>query len=444
MRQAVPPGKTRLADAEAAALRALTAELVRVRPGAAAEYARFTAIRDRGVCLPAGQLSAKLSGATVLVTGGTGCIGSVLLAQLAAFRPARLVSVSRGVTKVFARCRDAEYLAADVTVPDSLERAVAEVGPDIIFHVAAQRSPGLAETEVRRTVATNVIGARNILAAAAAAGTGHVVLASTGKALRPYSPEIYTASKRASEWVATAAVGTSDLKVSAARFTHVIDNSIIHSRLLEWAAAVDPAAAMRLHGAEIAFYAQSALESAQLLLISMLGAVPGEFRVHALTDLGWPVSLLDISLGLLAEAGSRTPVYFSGYDPGYEEVPFPGLYDLATAGDVSPLLNGFETAAMTASPCPMVDAFRLEVVPDPVLSKLLSDIDAMCGGGAPGARIRQALDELSWSLLDATLAAAAPSALARCAALTHRYEGAMSPAHRRIMRAITATAREHG
>jgi hypothetical protein len=62
-----------------------------------------------------------------------------------------------------------------------------------------------------------------------------VVCASTGKALRPYSPEIYTASKRAAEWTASVAAASGELLVSAARFTHVFDNSIIHQRLLDWA-----------------------------------------------------------------------------------------------------------------------------------------------------------------------------------------------------------------
>ena len=37
----------------------------------------------------------------------------------------------------------------------------------------------------------------------------------------------------------------------------------------------------------------------------------------AIRDLGWPVSLLDLSLGVLARGGlSDAPVYISGYDRG--------------------------------------------------------------------------------------------------------------------------------
>ena len=447
MRQAVPPGKARLSDCDASALRDLTAALMTARPHAASEYQRFLAIASRSLSLPEEQIGARLRGATILVTGGTGCIGSMLIAQLARYRPARVVSVSRGVTGAVRRHEGVEYRNADVTDRVATERMVGGVRPDVVFHVAAQRSPGLAESEVRRTVSTNVLGVRNILAAASGAGTRQVVLASTGKALRPYSPEVYTASKRAAEWIAATVAASGEVTCSAARFTHVIDNSIIHGRLLDWAAAqaegatlIGAGTAIRLHSADTAFYAQSALESAQLLLIAMMGAVPGEFRVNAITDLGWPVGLLDVALGVLAATHSRTPVYISGYDPGYEEVPFPGLYDPATAGDVSPLLNAFETAALTTNPFPMVDAFRLEMAADPAVPKLLASVESACDRGLGDDAIRQALDDLSWSLLDATLATAPPDALARCARLIRPYENVISPTHMRILRAIKAHA----
>ena len=286
-----------------------------------------------------------------------------------------------------------------------------------------------------------------VLAAAAAAGVPQVVCASTGKALRPYSPEMYTASKRAAEWTASVAAASGELLVSAARFTHVVDNSIIYERLLDWAAAdgghgggtdlsTGEAALVRLHGESVAFYVQSALESAQLLQIAYLGARPREFRVHAITDLGWPVSLIDVALGVLASRRSRTPVYISGYEPGYEEVPFPGLYDPATAGDVSPLMNAFETAALVDSPCPMVDAFTLEMAGDSVNHKLLAALDCVCARTREAAPVRAALDELSWSLLDATLGAVPRTALDRSAKLICHHEEAMTPTHRRITRAI--------
>ena len=447
MVHAVPAQKADLDELEVAELRELTAELIAAKPEVMAEYARFLGVKRRGLCLPEAELSRRLGGATVMVTGGTGCIGSTLMAQLARHRPGRLVGVSRGVTTGWPRQPGAEYLLGDARDRTRIDEIIAQVRPDVIFHVAAQRSPALAEVDVHGTVTTNVLGARNMLAAAAAAGVPQVVCASTGKALRPYSPEMYTASKRAAEWIATTAAANGDLLVSAARFTHVIDNSIIYERLLDWAnvgtgtGGAAGEAVVRLHGSSIAFYVQSALESAQLLQIAYLGARPGEFRVHAITDLGWPVSLIDVALGVLASKQSRTPVYISGYDPGYEEVAFPGLYDPATAGDVSPLFNAFETAAMVDSPCPMVDSFKLEMAEDTVSVKLLDVLDEVCGQTQDPTEVRSSLDDLSWSLLNATLDAADRTTLSRSAKLICQHEETMTPAHSRITRAIRDHAR---
>jgi len=434
MRAVAPPGQQRLGDDVLADLRALTQSLIAARTGAAEEHARFLAIAERGLCLPEAELAGRLRDATVLVTGGTGCIGSTLMTQLAVRCPDRLVSVSRGVTGDWPRQPNAEYRYADVRDRTAIEALIREIQPDLVFHVAAQRDPGLAEIEVHRTVSTNVLGTRTVLTAAAEAGVPQVVCASTGKALRPYSPDMYTASKRAAEWVASGVAAGSDMLISAGRFTHVLDNSIIYKRLLGW--ADEAAEVIRLHSPDIAFYVQSALESAQLLLNACLGAERLEFRVFAISDLGWPVSLMDLALDVLARSGSPTPIYVSGYDQGYEEIPFPGLYDPMTAGDVSPLLNAFEAGAIVGSPCPMVDAFRVDMAAEPRAVKLLSSLAEVCDRTQDPAMVRGALNELSWSMLDCTLRAAPPKALMRSAAMAKRHSASLGADHRRILEAI--------
>ncbi len=439
MRAAAPPGQAGLDEDAVAKLRSLTASLIAAKGGAGAEYARFQAITQRSLCLPEALLNDWLRGAVILVTGGTGCIGSMLMGQLAELGPGRLVSVSRGVATGYPRIPGAEYLQADIRDRERLDTLIRDIRPDIVFHVAAQRSPALAEIEVHRTVSTNVLGTRNVLYAAADAGVPQVVCASTGKALRPYSPDMYAASKRAAEWVASTCAHAVDMRISAGRFTHVVDNSIVLHRLYDWARS-DEDAVVRLHSSEIAFYIQSALESAQLLLIAGLGAVSGQFNIHAITDLGWPVSLIDLAVGVLADHGSPAPIYFSGYDRGYEEISFPGLYDPLTAGEVSPLLNAFEAARVTEAPCHMVDAFPLEMRPDPEPVKLLAAMEDACAETEDPDTIRGALDELSWSLLDVTLQAAPTQALARSAAFADPHRGGLSAEHQRLLAAIRRDA----
>ncbi len=453
MGRAARPGVSTLDAATAARLRGLTKSLIQAKPEAGAEHDRFLGIRGRTLSLPEAELAMRLAGATVLVTGGTGCIGSILLAELAARCPRRLVSVSRGIAgrpSSDPRLASVEYRHADIRDGQRLGELIGQVRPDVIFHLAAQRDPGLAEIEAHRTITTNLLGTRNVLAAAKGAGVPQVVCASTGKALRPYSPEIYTASKRAAEWLMAETAATGRLRVSAARFTHVVDNSIIYQRLRSWAAAGTAANAasaantastvepIRLHSPHIAFYAQSAIESAQLLLAAFLGAAPGELRLFAINNLDIPVSLLDLALGTLAVTGSATPIYLSGYDAGYEETPFPGLYDPLTAGDVSPLLNAFEAASTTESPTIMADAFRLAFGPDLRLGRRLGVLETCLGRTDNPATLRASLSELSWQLLDAALATAPQCALERAAALAGRHWETMPPAHRQILTAIRA------
>ena len=436
MRNAVPAGRQHLDRVELRSLRDLTQALLASKPDAQREYGRFLAIGQRSIGLPAAELEAWLHGKRMLVTGGTGCIGSTLMAQLAGFGPARLVSVSRGSTSGPPRLPHAEYARVDVRDRSGLASVFGGVRPDVVFHVAAQRNPGLAEHEVHRTVTTNVLGTRNVIDVAAEFDVPQVVCASTGKALRPYSPDVYTASKRLAEWLLSQAAARGRASYSAARYTHVVDNSIIHARLLDWCEG----GVIRLHSADIAFYAQSGLESAQLLLGAGLGARPGALQVHAITDLGWPVSLLDVALGVLARTGSATPIYFSGYDRGYEAAPFPGLYDPLTAGDISPLLSAFEAARAERSSCPAADAFPMEVAADPGLDERMLALGDVCARTQEPARVRAALDELSWTLLDATLKAVPHQALVRAARLTVPHRGSLSAEHRRMLAAIERCA----
>jgi len=399
MRAAVAPGQQELDAAAIGRLGKLTASLVAARrEEARLEYERFLSVIKRELCLPKEQLAERLDGAVVLVTGGTGCVGSTLIAQLASLRPARIVGVSRGVTRGWPKHPGAEYVYADVRDRTRMDAVFREIKPDLVFHVASQRDPGLAETLVHHTVTTNVLGTANVLGAAAAAGTGHVVCASTGKALRPFSPDTYTASKRVAEWVASGFAASGAQSCSAVRFTHVVDNSIIHQRLQDWAAS---GAVIRLHSPQIAFYVQSALESAQLLMLAALDTI-----------------------------------YLSGYDPGYEEVPFPGLYDPATAGEVSPLLNAFEAAAVVPSGCPMTNAFEAAFAPEPRATELYAALAAVCGETDDPGRVRAALRELSWALLDATLAVAPPQALTRAARLASRHGETLTADHHQILQTI--------
>jgi FlaA1/EpsC-like NDP-sugar epimerase len=398
MQDAAPAGFIRLEDAARQELCRLTTALMSASPVAVEEYARFLSIRQRRLPATDTNLAAWAHGKTVLVTGGTGCIGSTLMAQIAEAGPRRLVSLSRGLIGNGPPLAGAEYIHADLRDSSGLAAAFAEIRPDVVFHLGAQREPGLAEAEVHRTVTTNIFGTRNVIAAAEICGAAQVVIASTGKALRPYTPDVYCASKRVVEWLAARAAAHTQTRYSAARFTHVVDNSIVHARLLYWREG----GVVRLHAPDIGFYAQSALESAQLLQAAGLGATPGTLRVHAIADLGWPISLLDLALGVLIRTGSTAPIYFSGYDPGYEST--------------------------------------VRVTPHAGHEELLEKLEAVCGSTQEPSAIRCALNELSWSLLEGSIEAVPHEVLAGAARRAARHRDRLNAEQKRLLVIIESYA----
>lgn len=425
LRHAVPPGRTTLTVAEQATLREVTARLVEsVGSQAAAELAGFRSTVERRILVDDAAVSTVLTGAVVLVTGGTGTIGSALLRRLTEFRPARVVSISRGVTTPVRTCPGVDYRTVDVRDLAALTALAREIRPTVVFHLAAQHDPSLAEIDVAGTLSTNVAGTANVLTLCREHPGIRLVHASTGKALRPFSPDVYAGSKKMAEWLLARHTCAHHLWTSAVRFTHVVDNSIIARRLARWTAAGEP---IRLHAADTMFYVQSAREAADLLTSAVIGGRPGVTTVHAIRDLGWPVALLDLSLGWIADTSATSPVYICGFEAGYESSPYPGLYDPRVSGERSPLVNALEAfTTFDATGSPDVDSYD---VPAPTDLRPLVEIDGLAAeattavaaatdAGRPvddrtTARLRRQVESVGWTMLAGTLGSVPDAALLR-------------------------------
>lgn len=423
---------TRPADTPAR-VHMLTRQFLEHNGGRAEEYARYLKTSIRALDAYDGYDQTKDK--NVLVTGSSGCIGSALLDVLARHAPRHVVGVGMETTRRHgnnAGGHDIEYHEIDVRNRDAIIELCGRTKPDVIFHLAAQRHPGLAERKVRETVSTNIAGTRNVLDAAIACDAERFVFASTGKAVRPHTRDVYAASKKVSEWMVAHAAAARLLPCAVARFTHVVDNGIVLDRLREWAEGDEP---FRLHSPESPFYIQSALESAQLLLCSLQGCGTSEPRMFAISDLGWPVTPLDLAIGVLKEAGKEAEVEILGPQPGYEQDFYPGLYDPEFCGDVSPLFNFAESFnADTPDYAPGVDRARLtfDGAPDP----------AHCArdllGGRHELSLRRKLDTLLWDLLRARLHCVPTHVLARIARVTTPHRPGMSAYHVHIDNTVRA------
>lgn len=441
LEHAAPPGLPAPPGATVERLRALTSDLLAARPGAPAEYRRFGDIRRRTITPPEARVADAVAGRTIVVTGGSGCVGRALLGELAARRPGRLISLADAAPE--APVPGVEYAGADIRDAALVELMFRHHRPDVVFHLAAQRDPGRAEREPVAALATNVLGTRNVLAAAERAGVRRFVYASTGKAMRPWTPDVYAGSKRLGEWQVAEVAARGAMACSGVRFTHVVDNSIIMRRLRSWCARGD---VVRLHALDTMFYVQSARESAQLLLTALTAEADDVFRLHLLRDLGWPIGLLDLALGAMAARRTVAPLYVAGPDPGYERTAYPGLFDPRYGGEISPLINAVEAPDTRPSECPEVDVVPMPRPRPGWLPGGLGDLDRACRAGDARAARELHLD-LGRHVLRAVADAAPAATLRRITKLTAPHRPGMPAEHLLIddvFRAATAAPAHRG
>ena len=192
------------------------------------------------------------------------------------------------------------YRACDIQDLVALYNVFREARPDVVVHLAAQRDPARAEVDVLGTIATNVIGTHNTLEVAGRLGASSIAVASTGKAMRYYTSSVYAATKKVVEHLTVRARLRWNYSANCARFTHVVNNSLVYDKFLR---ATLRGAPIPLHAANVRFYVQSALESAQLVLASAGSGGGGTF---ALRDLGEPIELVELARDLAArEESSR-------------------------------------------------------------------------------------------------------------------------------------------
>lgn len=140
---------------------------------------------------------------SVLITGGTGSLGSALAAYLPA---ERICIYSRDeykqaeMRKQFPEPRF-RWFIGDVRDRDRLRRALQ--GVDSVIHCAALKRVETGTYDASELVKTNVIGTLNLIEAATDAGVEKVLAVSTDKACAPVSA--YGASKLLMEKVVLAA-----------------------------------------------------------------------------------------------------------------------------------------------------------------------------------------------------------------------------------------------
>lgn len=127
----------------------------------------------------------------ILVTGGTGSIGSVIVKKLLQFDPLQIRILSRDETKQFNLINElnhdprARLLIGDIRNKDRVDKAMENV--DIVFHAAAMKHILACENDPFEAVETNVRGMQNVIDCAMSNDVEKVIGISTDKATDPTS-----------------------------------------------------------------------------------------------------------------------------------------------------------------------------------------------------------------------------------------------------------------
>jgi FlaA1/EpsC-like NDP-sugar epimerase len=170
-----------------------------------------------------------LQGATVLVTGAGGSIGSELSRQVARLGPRRLILLGHGEGSLFTIAGEIatilpsdriRIVLADVADAARIRSLFARERPTIVFHAAAHKHVTLCEQNVCEAVRNNVLGTRVLAIAAAAAGVAKFVMVSTDKAVNPTN--VMGATKRLAEMICQSAGADCATEFVAVRFGNVL------------------------------------------------------------------------------------------------------------------------------------------------------------------------------------------------------------------------------
>lgn len=299
----------------------------------------FSPTRQRLLSLPFERVNSVLKGGTCLVTGGLGCVGTSLIHELLKFDVRQIVILDKksperelptGVTHYVCDVRDAKRI----------KEIFSEVKPEFVFHAAAQRDPGYAETHIHETVSTNVMGTLNLVKASEESGTvKQFVFSSTGKASRYFTEEVYAGTKKMCEYILDTYSKSGNVQYSMVRFTHILDNSLMNQQLMNECEHNDFIA---VHCPGKFVTAQNVKEAAYLMINALIYFEEKQCNFLMVRNLEWPVESLEMALYYIKRSGRSIPVIFMGNPVGYTEKFFRGQMDWSNPQELNLLINVYE------------------------------------------------------------------------------------------------------
>lgn len=254
-----------------------------------------------------------VEGKTVLVTGGTGSIGSEIVRQVLQYDPKMVRVLSRSehlqyqLVQEMGRLPNLVCFIGDVRNAERINRAAVEA--DVIFHVAAMKHVPLCEFNPFEAVETNVLGTQNVVNAAINNRVKQVIAISTDKAVNTMN--VLGGTKLLAEKLLTSAhhyAGVSQTKFACVRFGNVLGSR--GSVIPGWVDQIKKGQPVTLTDPEMTRFFLSIPQAVSLVFKAMRRMVGGEIFI-----LKMPV----LRMGDLAEAVIERFAPEQGLDPALVE-----------------------------------------------------------------------------------------------------------------------------
>jgi FlaA1/EpsC-like NDP-sugar epimerase len=264
------------------------------------------------------SISDYLTGRRLMVTGAGGSIGSELCRQISKFGPSELIMLDRdesalhGVELLLtgrALLDDHDVVLCDIRDEAALRHVFMSRRPEVVFHAAALKHLPMLEQYPVEAVKTNVIGTRNVLAAADQAGVDRLVNISTDKAANPSSVLGY--SKRLAERLTAAYARRTSGTYLSVRFGNVLGSR--GSVLTAFARQIAQGGPVTVTHPQVDRYFMTIEEACQLVVQAGAIGRPGETLV---LDMGQPVKIVDVARQLISLNQGSVEIEFTGLREG--------------------------------------------------------------------------------------------------------------------------------
>jgi FlaA1/EpsC-like NDP-sugar epimerase len=270
------------------------------------------------------SIASYVTGATVLVTGAGGSIGSELCRQVAALGAGQIILVDNSENALVAVERELQrernYTAtvpalADVKDPGKVRRLFERHQPSVVFHAAAYKHVPLMEANPLESVRNNVFGTRHLAELAGEYGVKRFVMVSTDKAVRPKN--VLGQTKALCEWIVEAAAATegNGTKFISVRFGNVLGSS--GSVIPLFRRQIARGGPVTVTHPDMERFFMTIPEAVQLIV--QAGAI-GESGDIFVLDMGEPVKIIDLAHNMIRLSGKEPerdiPIEFIGVRPG--------------------------------------------------------------------------------------------------------------------------------